>query len=162
MDAGKMVLSPTRTYAPVIKDILNTMRHEIHGMIHCSGGGQIKILNFVNDMHIVKDNLFPLPVLFRLIHEQSETPWHEMYRVFNMGHRFEIYTNEKSADDIIRIASSFDMDARIIGHCESSDTKKLRVRHIRILISGYPRLTDACINRILSRQSVGQGSPAAG
>ncbi len=126
-DAGRMVLSPTRTYAPVIKQVLETMRHEIHGMIHCSGGGQTKIMHFVDDLHVVKDNLFPLPVLFRIIHGQSETSWHEMYRVFNMGHRFEIYINEKNADDIIRIASSFGLDARIIGHCESSRRRKLTI-----------------------------------
>ena len=126
-DAGRMVLSPTRTYAPVIKQVLETMRHDIHGMVHCSGGGQTKIMHFVDDLHVVKDNLFPLPVLFRIIHEQSETSWHEMYRVFNMGHRFEIYINEKNADDIIRIASSFGLDARIIGHCESSSSRKLTI-----------------------------------
>jgi phosphoribosylformylglycinamidine cyclo-ligase len=126
-DAGKMILSPTRTYAPVIKKVLETMHHEIHGMIHCSGGGQTKIMHFVDDLHVIKDNMFPLPILFRIIHEQSETSWQEMYRVFNMGHRFEIYTDEKNADNIISIASSFDLDARIIGHCESSPVSKLTI-----------------------------------
>ena len=98
-DAGKLVLSPTRTYAPVIKKILETMRSEIHGMIHCSGGGQTKVMHFIDNMHIVKDNLFPLPPLFRIIQEQSGTPWKEMYKVFNMGHRFEIYTDEKNASE---------------------------------------------------------------
>ena len=92
-DAGKLVLSPTRTYAPVIKKVLETMRSEIHGMVHCSGGGQTKVMHFIDNMHIVKDNMFPLPPLFRIIHEQSGTPWKEMYKVFNMGHRFEIYTS---------------------------------------------------------------------
>ncbi len=126
-DAGRMVLSPTRTYAPVIKQVLESMRDKIHGMIHCSGGGQTKIMHFIDDMHIIKDNMFPLPVLFRIIHEQSETPWQEMYRVFNMGHRFEIYTDEKSAEDIISIASSFNLGARIVGHCESAAGPKLTI-----------------------------------
>ncbi len=126
-DAGKMILSPTRTYAPVIKKVLEEMRHEIHGMIHCSGGGQTKIMHFVDDIHIIKDNMFPLPLLFRIIHEQSETSWHEMYRVFNMGHRFEIYTDEKNAGGIINIAASFNLDARIIGHCEPSTDSILTI-----------------------------------
>jgi len=124
-DAGKLVLSPTRTYAPVIKKILETMRSEIHGMIHCSGGGQTKVLHFVDKMHIVKDNLFPLPPLFHLIHEQSGIAWEEMYKVFNMGHRFEIYTDRKNAAEMISIASEFNLDAKIIGHCEESENKKL-------------------------------------
>jgi phosphoribosylformylglycinamidine cyclo-ligase len=125
--AGKLVLSPTRTYAPVIKKVLETMRSEIHGMIHCSGGGQTKIMHFVDNLHIVKDNMLELPPLFRIIHEQSGTSWNEMYKVFNMGHRFEIYTNEKNATQIIDIASDFDLKAKVIGHCESSDTKKLTI-----------------------------------
>ena len=125
--AGKLVLSPTRTYAPVIKKILETMRPEIHGMIHCSGGGQTKILHFVDNLHIVKDNLFPLPPLFSIIHEQSGTDWKEMYQVFNMGHRFEIYTGEKNADAIINIAKAFNLEAKVIGHCEASDKKKLTI-----------------------------------
>lgn len=127
MNAGKLVLSPTRTYAPVIKDILGSMRSEIHGMVHCSGGGQTKILHFIDDLHIIKDNLFTLPPLFRLIHEQSGTGWKEMYQVFNMGHRFEIYTDQKNADEIIRIASGFNLEARVIGRCEISDRRKLTI-----------------------------------
>jgi len=126
-DAGKMVLSPTRTYAPVIKKVLEKMRPAIHGMIHCSGGGQTKIMHFIDNMHIVKDNMFPLPPLFRIIHEQSGTSWKEMYMVFNMGHRFEIYTSKEHSNDIIRIAEEFNLGAQIIGHCESSDSKKLTV-----------------------------------
>ena len=127
LDAGRLVLSPTRTYAPVVKDVLVSLRPEIHAMIHCSGGGQTKILHFIDKIHIVKDNMFPVPPLFRIIHEQSETPWHEMYKVFNMGHRFEIYTHERNADQIIRIAAGFNLEARIIGHCEHSDTGKLTI-----------------------------------
>ncbi len=126
--AGKLVLSPTRTYAPVVKQVLEEMRGEIHGMIHCSGGGQTKVLHFIDNIHVIKDNLFPLPPLFRLIQEQSGTPWEEMYRVFNMGHRFEIYTNEKTAERITGLASGFNLGARIIGLCEPSDRKKLTIR----------------------------------
>jgi phosphoribosylformylglycinamidine cyclo-ligase len=126
-DAGKLVLSPTRTYAPVVKKILETMRSEIHGMIHCSGGGQTKVLHFIDKMHIVKDNLFPLPILFNMIHEQSGTAWQELYKVFNMGHRFEIYTDQKNAATIIGIASEFNLDAKIIGHCEAYEKKKLTI-----------------------------------
>ncbi len=121
IDAGKLVLSPTRTYIPVIKKILDTYRHQIHGMVHCSGGAQTKILNFVENMHIVKDNLFPVPPLFRLIQEQSETPWEEMYKVFNMGHRMEIYVDEELADEIIAISKSFNIDAQIVGRCYNND-----------------------------------------
>jgi phosphoribosylformylglycinamidine cyclo-ligase len=128
IDAGKLVLSPTRTYAPVIKKVLEIMRKDIHGMIHCSGGGQTKVLHFIDKLHVVKDSLFPVPPLFRVIQEQSSTPWEEMYRVFNMGHRFEIYTSEKGALKIIEIASSFNIEAKIIGHCEASDHKKLTVK----------------------------------
>ncbi len=126
-NAGKLVLSPTRTYAPVIKKVLETMRSEIHGMVHCSGGGQTKIMHFIDNMHIVKNNMFPLPILFRLIQEQSGTPWQEMYKVFNMGHRFEIYTEEKNAQSIIDIAAGFNLEAKIIGYCEASDSKKLTI-----------------------------------
>jgi phosphoribosylformylglycinamidine cyclo-ligase len=126
-DAGKLVLSPTRTYAPVVKKILETMRSEIHGMVHCSGGGQTKVIHFIDNLHIVKDNLFPLPPLFRLIHEQSGTAWEEMYKVFNMGHRFEIYTDQKNAEEIISIAAGFNLEARIIGYCAASEDKKLTV-----------------------------------
>jgi phosphoribosylformylglycinamidine cyclo-ligase len=126
-DAGKMVLSPTRTYAPVIKKVLETMRSEIHGMIHCSGGGQTKILHFIENMHIVKNNMFPLPPLFRIIHEQSGTAWEEMYKVFNMGHRFEIYTDQKNAPEIISIAAGFNLDAKVIGYCEASEKNSLTI-----------------------------------
>lgn len=127
-DAAKMVLSPTRTYAPVIIKVLESIRHEIHGMVHCSGGGQTKVMHFVENLHVIKDNLFPLPPLFRIIQEQSGTPWSEMYKVFNMGHRFEIYTDEKNSQKIIEIASSFNIDAKVIGHCESSDSKRLTIK----------------------------------
>ena len=127
MDAGKMVLSPTRTYAPVVKKIIETMRSEINGMVHCSGGGQTKIMHFIDNMHIVKDNLFPLPPLFRIIHEQSGTSYDEMYRVFNMGHRFEIYTGKKNAAEIINIAAGFDLEAKIVGYCKASEGKKLTI-----------------------------------
>jgi phosphoribosylformylglycinamidine cyclo-ligase len=126
-DAGKMVLSPTRTYAPVIKKVLEKMRTEIHGMIHCSGGGQTKVMHFIDNIHIVKDNMFQLPPLFSIIHEQSGTAYNEMYKVFNMGHRFEIYTSRENAAEIIRIASEFNLEAQIIGHCEPSDNKKLTI-----------------------------------
>lgn len=121
IDAGKLVLSPTRTYAPVIKQILDKFRKEIHGMIHCSGGAQTKVMNFVDNMHIVKDHLFPVPPLFKLIQEQSGTPWEEMYKVFNMGHRMEIYVNEELAADIIAISKSFNIDAQIVGRCYDND-----------------------------------------
>ncbi len=127
MNIGKLVLSPTRTYSPVVKNILGNMRDEIHGMIHCSGGGQTKILHFIDKMHVIKDNLFPLPPLFRIIHEQSGTEWKEMYQVFNMGHRLEIYTDIKNAEALIGIAGEFNLEARIIGHCEPSDRKQLSI-----------------------------------
>jgi phosphoribosylformylglycinamidine cyclo-ligase len=128
MDAGKLVLSPTRTYAPVVKIITEAMRSQIHGMVHCSGGGQTKVLHFIDNLLVVKDNLFPVPPLFRIIHDQSGTDWKEMYQVFNMGQRFEIYTDEKNADEMIKIATSFNMEAKIIGHCEKSDTKRLTIK----------------------------------
>jgi len=128
IDAGKLVLSPTRSYAPVIKKIVESFHSEIDGMIHCSGGGQTKVLHFIDKLHIVKDNLFPLPPLFRIIQEQSGTSWEEMYKVFNMGHRFEIYTNEKAASKIMEIAAGFNLDAKIIGHCETSDVKRLSIK----------------------------------
>lgn len=127
IDAGKLVLSPTRTYAPVIKKILEKLRSEVYGMVHCSGGGQTKVLHFIENLHVIKDNLFPLPPLYRVIQEQSATPWEEMYRVFNMGHRFEIYTNPDAASEIIKIASGFNLDAQVIGHCEKSDAKRLTI-----------------------------------
>jgi phosphoribosylformylglycinamidine cyclo-ligase len=127
-DAGSLVLSPTRTYAPVIKKILEKMRPAIHGMVHCSGGGQTKILHFTDNLHVVKDNLFPIPPLFRIIHEQSGTEWKEMYQVFNMGHRFEIYTDRENADEMIEIASGFNLEARVVGYCEESSEKKLTIK----------------------------------
>jgi phosphoribosylformylglycinamidine cyclo-ligase len=127
-DAGKLILSPTRTYAPIVKKILETMRPEVHGMVHCSGGGQTKIMHFIDNLHVVKDNLFDLPPLFRIIHEQSGTDWREMYQVFNMGHRFEIYTDNKNAEEIIKVAESFNLEAKIIGHCEATDGRKLTIK----------------------------------
>ena len=126
--AGKMVLSPTRTYAPVIKRILDEMRSEIHGMVHCSGGAQTKIMHFVEGKHVIKDNLFPIPPLFKTIKEQSGTDWKEMYKVFNMGHRMEIYVDESNAARIIEISKSFNIDARIVGRVEEADTNKLTIR----------------------------------
>ncbi len=126
--AGKLVLSPTRTYAPVVKKILNEInRNDIHGMIHCSGGGQTKVLHFAENIHIIKDNLFDTPPLFRLIQEQSGTPLKEMYQVFNMGHRMEFYVPAAKADTIIKAAHSFNIDARIIGRCEAFNRKKLTI-----------------------------------
>jgi phosphoribosylformylglycinamidine cyclo-ligase len=128
LDAGKLLLSPTRTYAPVVKEVLNHFRTQIHGMVHCSGGAQTKIMHFVNQLHLIKDNLFPVPPLFRMIQEQSGTAWQEMYQVFNMGHRMEIYVPEEIAGEIISISESFDVEARIIGRCESAQTKKLTIK----------------------------------
>jgi phosphoribosylformylglycinamidine cyclo-ligase len=128
LNAGKMVLSPTRTYAPVIKKILDTHRSNIHGMVHCSGGGQTKILHFIDKLHVIKDNLFPLPPLFRMIQEQSQTSWREMYSVFNMGHRMEIYLEEKYAAEIIAISEEFGIEARIVGRCEESSAKRLTIK----------------------------------
>ena len=129
LNAGKLVLSPTRTYAPIIKEILSKYTSEsIHGMIHCSGGAQTKILHFVDDLHIVKDNMFDIPPLFKLIQEQSKTDWKEMYQVFNCGHRMEIYTSPEVAEDIIKISKSYQVDAKIIGRVEASDVKKLTIK----------------------------------
>ncbi len=127
INAGKLVLSPTRTYAPVIKNILDEMRPYIHGLIHCSGGAQTKILHFIDNLHIVKNNMFQIPPLFKLIQEQSHTDWHEMYKVFNMGHRMEIYLPEKYADRIIEISNSYNIKAQIIGHVENSTKKELSI-----------------------------------
>jgi phosphoribosylformylglycinamidine cyclo-ligase len=127
LNAGKLLLSPTRTYAPVVKKILETMRSEIHSMVHCSGGGQTKILYFIDNLHVIKDNLFPLPPLFRIIQEQSGTSWKEMYQVFNMGHRFEIYTDQKNANTIIDIAKEFNLEAKVIGHCEQAASRLLTI-----------------------------------
>ncbi|VAW20896.1 Phosphoribosylformylglycinamidine cyclo-ligase [hydrothermal vent metagenome] len=127
VDAGKLVLSPTRTYAPVVKKILGEYRKDIYGMIHCSGGAQTKVLHFTNNAHIVKDNMFPIPPLFRIIHEQSGTGWKEMYKVFNMGHRFEIYTKPEVAEGIIGIVEGFNIDARVVGRVEPFDGNKLSI-----------------------------------
>jgi phosphoribosylformylglycinamidine cyclo-ligase len=127
IDAGKLLLSPTRTYAPVIKRVIEAMRPEIHGMIHCSGGGQTKIMHFIDNLHIIKDNMFTVPPLFKIIQEQSDTSWQEMYKVFNMGHRFEIYTDEKNAASIIGIATGFNLEAKVIGHCEALENKRLTI-----------------------------------
>lgn len=128
IDAGKLVLSPTRTYAPVVKDILETMRQDIHGMIHCSGGALTKVLHFIDNLHIIKDNLIATPPLFKLIKEQSGTPWEEMYKVFNMGQRLEVYLDEMNADKVIAIASKYNIDAQIIGHCEESNSRRLTIK----------------------------------
>ncbi|TCC91861.1 phosphoribosylformylglycinamidine cyclo-ligase [Pedobacter frigiditerrae] len=124
--AGKLVLSPTRTYAPVLKQLLDSYRKEIHGLVHCSGGAQTKVLHFINnDVHVIKDNLFPIPPLFKLIQEQSGTDWKEMYKVFNMGHRMEVYVPQAIADDIIAISKSFNIDAQIIGRVEKGNQKQV-------------------------------------
>lgn len=128
IDAGKLVLSPTRTYAPIIKKILDKYSpKEIHGMVHCSGGAQTKVLHFVENVHVIKDNLFPVPSLFKLIQEQSKTDWKEMYQVFNCGHRMEIYVPQELAEDIIAISKSFNVDAQIVGRVEASEGKKLTI-----------------------------------
>ncbi|MGQ7867947.1 AIR synthase related protein [Sunxiuqinia sp. sy24] len=127
LDAGKLVLSPTRTYAPVIKKMLDDHRADIHGMVHCSGGAQTKVLHFVDHVHVIKNNLFPVPPLFKLIQEESKTEWSEMYKVFNMGHRMEIYLKPEFAESIIEISKSFNIDAQIIGRVEAFDGKKLTI-----------------------------------
>jgi phosphoribosylformylglycinamidine cyclo-ligase len=128
IDAGKLVLSPTRTYAPIIKKILEKYTpQEIHGMVHCSGGAQTKVLHFVDNVHVIKDNLFPVPPLFKLIQEQSGTDWKEMYQVFNCGHRMELYVPENIANDIIAISQSFGVEAQIVGRVEASDSKRLTI-----------------------------------
>ncbi len=128
VDTGKMVLSPTRTYAPIVRKVLDEYRHKIDGMIHCSGGAQTKVLHFIDNMHVVKDNMLPVPPLFRLIHEQSGTDWKEMYKVFNMGHRMEIYTDQVSAQGIIDICRDFNVEAQIIGHCEAHEGPQVTVK----------------------------------
>jgi len=128
LNAGKLVLSPTRTYAPIIKEILKKYRSQIHGMVHCSGGAQTKILHFIDSLHVIKDNLFDVPPLFKLIQEQSETDWKEMYQVFNCGHRMELYVPEEVANQIIEISQSFNVDAQIIGRVASSSEKKLTIK----------------------------------
>lgn len=126
---GKLVLSPTRTYAPVVKEVLKRHRHDIHGMVHCSGGAQTKILHFIDDLRVIKDNLFPVPPLFRVIQEESGTQWKEMYKVFNCGHRMEFYVPASVAGKIIDISESFAVEARILGHVESCD-------HSEVIVSG--------------------------
>lgn len=128
IDAGQLVLSPTRTYAPIIKEILSKYNNkEVHGMVHCSGGAQTKILHFIDNLHIVKDNLFPVPPLFKLIQEQSKTDWKEMYQVFNCGHRMELYVSPEIAQSIIEISKSYNVNAQVIGRVEASDVKKLTI-----------------------------------
>ena len=127
INIGKLVLSPTRTYAPIIKDILSKYRNKINGMVHCSGGAQTKILHFIDNLHIIKDNMFDTPPLFKMIQKESSTDWKEMYKVFNMGHRMEIYVNEDIASEIINISKSYNVDAQIIGKVEYSDEKKLSI-----------------------------------
>jgi len=129
LDAGKLVLSPTRTYAPIIKKILSRFSNkDIHGMVHCSGGAQTKILHFIENLHIVKDEMFEVPPLFKLIQQESKTDWKEMYQVFNMGHRMELYVDENIAAEIIEISKSFNVDAKIVGRVEASETKKLTIK----------------------------------
>ena len=128
LSVGKLVLSPTRTYAPIIKKILEKYRCEIHGMVHCSGGAQTKVLHFVDHVHIIKDNLFETPLLFRIIQEESQTDWQEMYKVFNMGHRMELYVNPELAEDIIAISKSFGVNAQVVGRVEAADSKKLTIK----------------------------------
>ena len=128
VDVGKLILSPTRTYLPMMVPILDNFRKQINGIIHCSGGAQTKVLHFTNKYHIVKDNMFALPPLFRMIQESSGTDWKEMYKVFNMGHRLEIYTNEKAAEEMIQIAKEFNIEAQIVGHVEDSEKKQLTIK----------------------------------
>ena len=128
IDAGQLVLSPTRTYAPIVKEILKKYRTEVHGMVHCSGGAQTKVLHFVDNLHIVKDNMFEIPPLFDIIQKESNTDWKEMYKVFNMGHRFEIYLPESLASEIIKISESFGVEAKIVGRCEAFEGKKLTIQ----------------------------------
>lgn len=127
VDAGKLVLSPTRTYAPIIAKALKELGQNIHGMVHCSGGAQTKVLHFVSNVHVIKDNLFDVPPLFRIIHEESGTDWKEMYKVFNMGHRMELYLSEEYAQEVIDISKSFEVDAQIIGRVESAEKKQVTI-----------------------------------
>ena len=128
IEFGKLLLSPTRTYTPVIKDILAKLRNEIHGIIHCSGGGQTKVMKFIDNVKIVKNNMLPVPPIFRIIQDNSDTDWKEMYEVFNMGHRLEIYIEGKHADDLIKIAQKYNIDAQVIGYVEESDKKELLIQ----------------------------------
>ncbi|MDE6370468.1 MAG: phosphoribosylformylglycinamidine cyclo-ligase, partial [Duncaniella sp.] len=127
VNAGQLVLSPTRTYAPVIKKLLEVMRPEIHGMVHCTGGAQTKVMHFVSNKHVIKDNMFPIPPLFDLIQKESGTPWSEMFKVFNMGHRMEIYVAPAEADKVIELARSFNIDARVIGRVEDAPANRLTI-----------------------------------
>ena len=127
MTMGKLVLSPTRTYAPIVREVLRHYRGNLHGMVHCSGGGQTKVLHFIDNVHVIKDNLFDVPFLFKAIQEQSETPWDEMYSVFNMGHRMELYVDPSVANDIVKISREFGVDARIIGRVEASETPMVTI-----------------------------------
>jgi phosphoribosylformylglycinamidine cyclo-ligase len=129
VNAGKLVLSPTRTYAPVIIQVLNDLRSEIHGIVHCSGGAQTKVLHFIEDLHVIKDNLLPVPPLFRIIQEESGTEWKEMYKVFNMGHRMELYLSEKHAQKVIEIAGKFGIETQIIGRVEASERKQVTIKN---------------------------------
>lgn len=129
LNAGKLVLSPTRTYAPVVKKLLDVLRPDIHGMVHCSGGAQTKVMHFIgNNCRVVKDNMFPVPPLFKTIKEQSGTAWDEMYKVFNMGHRLEVYLSPEHAEEVIAISKSFNIDAQIVGRVEESDKKELIIK----------------------------------
>ena len=128
MNTGKLILSPTRTYSPVVKEILREHFPSIHGIVHCSGGGQTKVLHFIDNLQVIKDNLFPVPPLFQMIQTISGTPWQEMYKVFNMGHRLELYVPETVAERIIEIANHFNVEARVIGHCEAADGRHLTIR----------------------------------
>ncbi|MDN3204920.1 AIR synthase related protein [Algoriphagus sediminis] len=128
LDMGKLVLSPTRTYAPIMVDVLNYMRQYIHGIVHCSGGAQTKVLHFVDGVHVIKDNLFETPPLFKIIQEESGTEWKEMYKVFNMGHRMEIYLDERHAEEIMDIAETYGIEAKIIGRVEPFDGKKVTIQ----------------------------------
>ena len=130
LNAGQLVLSPTRTYAPVIIEMLAKFRKEIHGMVHCSGGAQTKILHFIDDLHIVKDSLFDTPTLFKIIQAQSQTPWQEMYKVFNMGHRMELYVPKEIAQDLIEISKGFGIDAKVIGHVEANKGRKVTIKGV--------------------------------
>ncbi|GAA0892210.1 AIR synthase-related protein [Fulvivirga kasyanovii] len=127
VNVGKLVLSPTRTYAPVMAEVFKNLRQHIHGMVHCSGGAQTKVLHFIDHLHVIKDNLFPVPPLFRIIHEESGTDWKEMYKVFNMGHRLEIYLKEEHAAEVISISKGFGIDAQIIGRVEASEKKQVTI-----------------------------------
>src|SRR5690606_19663888 len=128
LDMGKLVLSPTRTYAPIMVEVLKYLRPHLHGLVHCSGGAQTKVLHFIDNLHIVKDNLFETPPLFRIIQEESGTDWKEMYKVFNMGHRMEVYLEEKYAEEIIDIAESFGVEAQVIGRVQAAETRKLTIQ----------------------------------